>query len=289
MICKKKFAVIGGDLRQLYLAKELESKGSKVNLYGFDKINDILESVSLESAIDGAEYIVLPLPVSRSGKSINAPFCSREINIDLQFAQLLCDKKVFVGQTSTIIHSIEKYVKTENFQVFDYYNEEFIIRNAYLTAEGALSIAISNLKKTLGKCKCLVVGYGRIGKILSQLLKNLGSVVTVSARKKSDRVLAETYGYNVTNISNENDKLEYDIIFNTVPAQIFDKSMLGCCVQDVIILDLASDPGGVDKKEASILGIKNIHALGIPGKFFPKESGEIVAKSIFQIIKEENL
>ncbi len=83
--------------------------------------------------------------------------------------------------------------------------------------------------------------------------------------------------------------LDYDLIFNTVPHIIFDPKMLLRCVKNTVIIDLASEPGGVDFKFAEKIGITAIQALALPGKFFSKTAGEIIKNTIYAIIKEENL
>ena len=283
----KKFGIIGGDLRQCYLAESLHSDGHTVLISGFDKIenqNTKNKNVNVEETINSSEFIVLPLPISRDGKTLNAPFSENPINLDDNLFNLLKNKKVFVG----IISSIKNKVKIEQ-NFYDYYREDFMVLNAIPTAEGAIKIAIEESKKIINKSNCLVVGYGRIGKVLSNILKNMGANVTVSARKAEDHTWAQINGYKSTNILKSNEKLDFDIIFNTVPAMIFGYKNLLRCNQNTLIIDLASDPGAVDKESAEKLKIRTIQALGLPGKLFPKTAGEITKKIIYKIIEEENL
>ncbi len=292
MIENKKFGIIGGDLRQYYLSQSLFSDGNHISVYGLDKIPkkmDNFEKLSLNDVIKISDYIIFPLPFTRDGKTLNAPFTENEININTQFLDLLNGKKVFMGM---IIPLISEYVKTHKASIYDYYREDFIISNALLTAEGAIKIFFENSLKSINKSNCLVIGYGRIGKFLCEILKNLGANVTASARNLQDKAIIQSKGYNFINtneLTNSKNLQFFDVLFNTVPQVIVGSDILKKLSKDVIIIDLASIPGGVDKKSAAELNIKLFHELGIPGKHFPKSAGEIIKKTIYEIIKEENI
>ncbi len=286
MVSEKNFGIIGGDMRQFYLAKSLVADGNNVLLCEFEKLDfedEIIKNSSIETVIESSEYVIFPIPITRDGKSINAPFSYKKIDLDEKLYNLLKNKKVFGG----IISLIKKEVKNLAIYIKDYYREDFMILNAIPTAEGAVKVAFDECKKTINKSKCLVTGYGRVGKILAELLKNMGAEVTVSARKSEDRAWIDASGYKFININN--DPLNFDIIFNTVPAQIFNYDMLMRCQKETVIIDLASEPGGVDKESAKKLGIKSVQALGLPGKFFPETAGEIIKTTIYKIIEEESL
>lgn len=288
----RKFGIVGGDMRQYYLAKSLLKDGHNVLIFGFDKIadkRDEFKKLSLSQVILLSDYIIFPVPITRDSRNLNAPFSENEIYIDAHMMSLLKNKKVFGG---VIIPPIEKHVKNNKFLFYDYYKEDFIIPNAHLTAEGAVKVFLEKSLKSVNKSKCLVVGYGRIGKILCEILKNLGANVTASARNIEDKAFIEQKGYDFVNtnriIDDKNLKF-YDSIFNTVPAPIFNENILTKISYDTILIDLASEPGGVDKKSAKKLNIKFFYELGIPGRYFPKSAGEITKKTIYQIITEENI
>ena len=56
--------------------------------------------------------------------------------------------------------------------------------------------------------------------------------------------------------------------------------------EDVLIIDLASNPGGIDKMAAKKLGIKLIWALSLPGKVAPITSAEFIKDTLYNMIKE---
>lgn len=288
MISNERFGIIGGDLRQIYLAKKLQKDKNEVfvcgfeNFVGFDKLK--LKSLKISDLISSSKYIILPVPASRNKKVINAPFSNSDIVLSEKLFSNLKNKVVFAGIVSSLIED----VKPSGLYIRDYYQrEDFLIPNALLTAEGAVSIALKEYGKSIFSSRCLVVGFGRIGKILAKLLKNMGAKVTVSARSVKDVSLAKISGFETTNVSKINEKADFDLIFNTVPALVLNEDVLGYLSSARTIIDLASSPGGTDKLAAEELGIKLIPALGIPGKCFPEAAGEIIADVIYKMIEEE--
>lgn len=291
MISNKTFGIIGGDMRQIHLAKKLICDGNTVLMHGFENVEDLdcltSKNKNLENVIQNSKYLILPVPVSRDRKKLNAPFSKNTIQINKKFVAPLKNKVVFGGIISPLLEYVNK---PSEFCIKDYYErEDFLIYNAALTAEGSIKTMVQNMSIPISGSKCLVAGYGRIGKILSKLLKNLGAKVTVSARNLKDTSLAETNGFEVINVKEINENHYFDVIFNTVPAIIFDFEVLKFLKSTKLIIDLASLPGGVDKNSADKFNIKIINDLGIPGRYYPEPSGEILAKVIYKIIKEEHL
>lgn len=288
MISNEKFGIIGGDLRQIYLAKKLQKDKNEVFVCGFENFVDFdklkLKSLKMSDLISSSKYIILPVPASRNKKVINAPFSNADIVLSEKLFSNLKNKVVFAGIVSSLIED----VKPSGLYIRDYYQrEDFLIPNALLTAEGAVSIALKEYGKSIFSSRCLVVGFGRIGKILAKLLKNMGAKVTVSARSVKDISLAKISGFETTNVSKINEKADFDLIFNTVPALVLDAAVLSFLSSARMIIDLASAPGGTDKFAAEELGIKLIPALGIPGKCFPEAAGEIIADVTYKMIEEE--
>ena len=140
---------------------------------------------------------------------------------------------------------------------------------------------------TVNNSKCLVAGYGRIGRVLSDILSGLGADVTVSARNLRDIEFIKARGFHAVFTNNLTGK--YDIIFNTIPCMIFDSHTLAKVASNALVIDLASMPGGVDFNSAERLGIKAVHALSLPGKVAPKTSGIIIKNAVYNIIREEKL
>ena len=278
--------IIGGDKRGLYCAKAFLFDGMKVTLSGFSNIKSSsgYEISSVYDTAYNSDFLVLPLPCVK-GNCINAPFSDEKINLTDELINAMSGKKIFCGIKEKLL-SVAPQLKDF---VYDYSErEEFAILNAVATAEGALQIALKEYEGTISHAKVLVCGFGRIGKILSDMLISLNADVTVSARKQSDLAYISTKRCTGVRTSSLGTLQPFDIIFNTVPALVFDAKTLSHIAQKALVIDLASVPGGVDFESASRMGISAIHALSLPGKSAPKTAGEIIKNTISNMLEEDD-
>jgi dipicolinate synthase subunit A len=165
--------------------------------------------------------------------------------------------------------------------------EEMAVLNAIPTAEGAIQIAMEEMPVTLHGCKAMVLGFGRIGKILSDRLAGMGADVYVEARKYSDMAWIKSNGYKPVYI---NELIKYagemEVIFNTIPHLILNEEILEKINKDSLVIDLASKPGGVDFDKARALGIKAIWALSLPGKVAPVTAAQYIKETVYNLIEE---
>ncbi len=282
-------AFIGGDLRQIQAIKGFLNEGHRVKIYAIDNIsNENLPSPSetLKKCIENVDAVILPLPWSTDNKTIKAPLSNIKINID-EIINNMEKNQILLG--GKINDTLIKLTYENKIKVIDYTSrEEMSILNSIPTAEGAIQIAMNETPYTLHSSKCLVMGYGRIGKVLSASLKGLGALCSVSARKYSDLAWIKANGMKALffpeDVSSSLD--EYDIIFNTIPNLVLDFKLLSKTNPDCLIIDLASKPGGVDMETAQLLGRKVICALSLPGKVAPETAGKILKDTIINILDE---
>lgn len=280
-------SVIGGDMRQITLVHELRRDGYTVLLYGFDADSSDTELES-EQNIDfalNADIIILPVPVSFDGETVNMPFSKNKLTIQDLLSKINPLSLVFGGR---IQKSIAKELENRKIAFRDYMNrEELAVLNAVPTAEGAIEIAMSETPITLHGSKCLVLGYGKIGKILSSMLSGIGAQTYVEARKYADLAMIEGHGCESVPLCELKKRIhEFNIIFNTVPSMILPEELLRNVNKNALVIDLASKPGGVDFDAAKHLGIKVIWALSLPGKVAPVTSGKIIKDTIMNIMTE---
>ncbi len=285
---KMKFTVLGGDERSLCLAYELMEDGHHVKIFGFDKLEkklDIEESSSLREAIKDADIIIGPLPFTRDEKTINAPFYSGKIDINNVIKLVHSEQLLTVGKVDEDI--LELFNKN-NINIKDYFHrEEMQILNAIPTAEGAIELAMAEMPITIHGSNILILGYGRIGKVLSKMIQGIGATVYVAARKYSDIAWIKSCGYNPVLFKDIEEHLyNMDLVFNTVPELILDEYMLNKFNGKSIVIDLASKPGGVDFEKAEALGVKVNHALGLPGKAAPVTAARVIKETVYNIVRE---
>lgn len=157
-------------------------------------------------------------------------------------------------------------------------DETYLAANAAITADCALQVAAAHMCEVFADSSVLVIGWGRIGKCLGNLLKNAGASVTIAARKETDRAMIQALGFQAVDTARLSRHLAgYSLLFNTVPEPVFDEQALLSCKQCPKI-DLASKQG--------LLGEDVIWARGLPGVYAPKSSGRLIARTILRLIEE---
>lgn len=268
------FAIIGGDLRIIKLAQMLAKDGNKVYAYGLEKAeelknyNNIVFAEKLSKAIrEDVEVVIGPIPFSSNGTTINAPFSEKEISIRELMHHL--NAKILIA--GSITPDVYDMANDEYIEIIDIMKrEELAVLNTISTAEGTIEIAIANTNKIIHGSNVLILGFGRIGKVLARKMAGLSAKVTCAARKEEDLAWIRAYGHKETNINVLGENLaEYDLIINTVPHLILTKERMQYVKDDCLLIDLASNPGGIDKKAAKDKNLKLIWALALPRKSSP--------------------
>ena len=149
----------------------------------------------------------------------------------------------------------------------------YLAENARLTAECALRILGEKLQTSIFGCDILIIGWGRIGKCLAQLLQRLGARVVVAARKPADLGMLAALGYEAVDISKIPDFLpKMRVIINTAPAPVLPDTAGFHGWK----LDLASVKG--------IAGEDVLWARGLPGKMLPEASGQLIAQRVLTLL-----
>ncbi len=279
------FGIIGGDKRQLFCARSMADDGYGVFLTGFDNSEDMLglKNCDISTVINNSDAFILPLPVSKDGRTVFSPFSENPLETNDLIRVIGNEKPVFCGINGALDNDA-----LSSLRLFRYSSrEEFAVANALPTAEGAIEIAMREYDGTVSGSSCIVIGYGKIGRVLSVMLRSIGANVTVAARKHRDREFIKALGMTPSSVENMYGK--YDLIFNTVPAEVLDSHTLARIASGAIVIDLASLPGGVDDNAAKRMSIRVIHALSLPGKAAPKTAGIIIKNAVYNIIEEEEL
>ncbi len=284
------FTIIGGDLRIIKLAKMLANDGNKVFTFGMEqsdelkKCKDIIFCEKLTEAVKQSEIIIGPIPFSSNGKEINTPFSERQISIR-EFMHVINAKVLIAGSITPEVYEL---ANDEYIEIIDIMKrEELAVLNTIATAEGTIEILIANTNKIIHGSKILILGFGRIGKVLARKLAGLTAKVTCAARKDEDLAWIKAYGHMETNINAIGENLsEYDVIINTVPHLVLTEEKLKYVKEDCLLVDLASNPGGIDKRVAKDKNLKLIWALALPGKVAPVTTAEFIKDTVYNILKE---
>ena len=278
------FGVIGGDERMKYLAQSIAADGYPVCVCGLEKLGTCRGAAEcdLPQLAAKSSVILLPLPATKDGLFLNAPYAENEIRLDDDFARFFMHKTVCGGmlQRLTASSSLWREIEPEDY----YRREELAVGNAIPTAEGAVGIAIREYPGTINGAKCLITGFGRIGKNLAIILRGMGAEVFCAARKKADLMQMRAFG--VQPLTYREISRRFDLIFNTVPAKVLTSPVLMQQTRDTLIIELASAPGGTDLKRAEELHLHVIDAPSLPGRVAPKTAAEYIKEVVYNILEE---
>jgi dipicolinate synthase subunit A len=288
-----RFAVIGGDLRQIHMSGLLADDGFEVCAAGFDRDVELLPGVGMRAAAEAvsqADCVVLPLPYSVDGVNVNAPYSKAPLAVEDVLAAAKKGALIVGGKLPPAFFA---RAEKSGLRAVDYYaREELAVLNTIPTAEGAIQIAMEETPITIHDARCLVTGFGRVAKTLAHDLDALGAKVTVCARKFADLAWIRALGYEPLPIAALKDRdamSEFEMVFNTVPAVILTEEILANLHGECLVVDLASKPGGVDFETARRLGLRTVWALSVPGKVAPITAGCIIRDTILNILEENIL
>ena len=305
---KASVAVLGGDLRQYYLAKYMAGMGYEVTCFGVSPIpmqdgcpppGDCSFSIapSLREAISDCAWILGPMPFSRDGERLYAAPTKLAGIMPEKSAEKLPEEPVGImpeesagialGELADVLRPGQTLVGggiPEHFSaacagkqvtVIDLMEDEALIRaNAALTAEGLLSMLIAQTPFSLTDRRFLILGFGRCGQEIAWLLSGFSAALTAYDHDPKRIGLATLQGFS-TDLS-----LDYDVIINTIPAQVLTGQQLAQLPAHCMLFDIASAPFGFDLKTARELGLALIRCPGIPGAMMPQTAGELIGKSI---------
>ena len=287
---KNRYLVLGGDLRNVKLAGMLADDGNRVYSFGQDRSDEILDDgriekcTSLKTAMEKAQVIIGPVPFSSNEDFINAPFAHDKIMIN----DLMKSNKSKIFISGSIKDDLKKQLDEKYMEVIDIMKrDDLAILNTIATAEGTIEVAIKNTDKILQGSRVLILGFGRVGKIVANKFSKMSAIVTCAARKVSDLAWIKAYGYNSLNINDMlYDLKEFDIIINTVPQTILRERELKHIDAEALLIDLASSPGGIDGKMAKSMGLNFIWALALPGRIAPSSSAKFIKDTVYTILEE---
>jgi dipicolinate synthase subunit A len=282
--------IFGGDLRQVYMAHSLLQKGYRVttyNIYEAVSNENCSQVQTLNELFEKCSVLIGPIPMSKDQISITAKNSLSDLTI-AHVAYLLKENHIlFAGN---IPAPITELCDARHIPYYDLMkNEKITILNAIATAEGTIMEAIAGSDRNLHGSNCLVLGFGRCAKVLSQKLKAMDARVTIAARSEEALAYAAAFGHQSVHLSNIKCILpSFQYIFNTIPSLILDRDCLDLVDKHVTIIDIASAPGGVDYNYSKHLGLNARLCLGLPGKVAPRASADILVTEINSVIKERS-
>ena len=268
-----KLCVVGGDLRQAYLAMELKKIGYDIGALGLENCNLLPENLKSKDkqSIAAADGLLLPMPLFKN-EAFYAPFSKNSIDLN-EVITSFNGKMLFAGKIPIALNREWK----KRFLLFDYLEEETLTcQNAYLTAEGAVGELLSLLGTSLRNRHVLITGFGRITKFLIHFLNPFQVNIVVAARKAADIENARLLGCEAVFLSDLKGFNGLDAVINTVPIKLFPTLLLESLT--IPYLELA---------HFESIRNANYHTYpGIPGKKYPLDAGKILARYVHTKLTE---
>lgn len=260
----KKVLVLSSDKRMLLLAKELSRRGVDVN-----------NSDSLDNA-ERSDIIMLPYLSFVGGKPVGAE------DFNSVFKCLTLNGMIFAGKYPK--EFADECFKRKISLVDWFSDEELTVKNAYLTAEGALGIAIDKMPYAVKDSLVVILGYGRVAKACADVFMRMGAHISVMARSYSARMDAYARGCKAFDIKDNEPLQDADLIVNTVPSPLLDAARLEYLKKDAWVAELASKPYGVDFAAADEMGINYVIAGGLPAKTSPATAAVYMADAAMKYL-----
>ena len=185
------FAVVGGDLRQWYLADILASKGHGVLAYGLckdEKIENVKYVSSVKELIQEAEVLVYPIPFLSPNRMSGAELKERK-------EMLSCLRKGQIFFAGCIPRTVMQQMESQKVRVFDLMEDHCLaVENSVATAEGMIAEAMIRSPKNLRGSRCLILGYGVCGRMLASYLKGIRCEVGVVDKSQTACACARADG-----------------------------------------------------------------------------------------------
>lgn len=285
--------ILGGDMRQYYMAKFLAKENFAISYFGQlfeeeeEKISKIRTMAKLKGQLEKVsyDYVLLPMPVGEVEiRGSNQQLKTADLPVLLKGQKTI----VMGGKIpKTLCRALEK----ENIEVLDFMDIESIaIMNGRLTAENAIIEAVMMSDTGVTNAKSLVIGYGRCGQMLAHMLKGMGSYVTVAEPDEDRAMLAVSYGYKVEEIK---DLSTYQFVFQTAPkSNVLSDRLLVTLLDSKendngVILDISSQSDSIDMDFVQKHHMLCKRCPGLPGKYTARSAGELLGQFVKKYGKDE--
>lgn len=242
-----KFYLDRKDRRLPFVEKFLKNKGYETALFSEENIVNICakDVVILPPAFKWNEYIASKMPkdITIFGGAISE-------ELKTQFAS--------------------KNIKYINFMS----NEDFVLKNATLTAEGMLCDLILNTKNSMFESNILILGSGRVAKAVGYLFYKLGLSFDFAMRNEKEYNHAKLFAKKCILGDDYKEQLKnYDIVINTIPVVLFNQKDVEKFKKDCYVFELASKQclEGVEVKDFNY-----ILCPALPSKYVPETAGKLM-------------
>ncbi|MFN2490701.1 MAG: dipicolinate synthase subunit DpsA [Actinomycetota bacterium] len=280
-------AFVGGDARETEMAVLASQEGALVRVFGAAHPpgeQRLRPSSSLSEALAQARVAIMPVPLIAQDGSIYAPHAPAKIIIETSHLEAMAaDGHVVIGKANA---RLEASARAAGVTIHEYESDtELMLLRAPAIAEGAVGVAIERSPVTIHNTDIGVVGFGRIGQVLTRALLALGARVHVFARRAEARAAAYALAATPHALEEASEAFAtLEVLYSTVPAHVGSRELLACLPRGALVVDLAAPPGSIDLEAAADLGLDGFWARGL-GASAPRTVGRSQWSGVTRIIE----
>lgn len=260
------YAVVGGDVRFAHLASMLQESGRSAKGFLHGETDDLAEIGRC-----GAVLTNWPMkwPMHRGEMSAEAILS----HVSSGSTMLLCGPKF-----------PDEKARRPDLKWVDLWADERLLReNAWLTAESAVASVVRSHPQRMCGLRCAVVGYGRIGQALTDILLNLGAEVHVVSGSRKKRGAIDGIGAKAWPREETAEALrDCALVFSTPPTAVVGAEEMAWLKPHALIVDLASPPYGVDLEAAKLLNFEARREPGLPGRYCPISAARALYNAVLR-------
>ncbi|MYL42479.1 dipicolinate synthase subunit DpsA [Virgibacillus salexigens] len=289
MNTNKHVMLLGGDERYLHVIDSLAKAGIRISLIGYEQLSfnePNIQHVGLDNAdFSSLRAIILPVAGTDLKGKIEVTYSDKQVYLTEQLVS--CTPKqcvIYSGTANQYLQQIADVTDRKLVKLFA--RDDIAIYNSIPTAEGTLKLAIEQSDETIHGANVCVLGFGRVGITVARVFSAVGANVSVAARSSAAVARITEMGFHAIPLNQLEKAIgQMTICINTIPSQVVDQSIISAMSPSVMLIDLASKPGGTDFDFALKRGISTFHALGLPGKTAPKSAGKIIATVLLDLLQ----
>ena len=221
--------------------------------------------------------VLLPIPTTKDKKHIT--------NTDIPLSDVLCNaEKGSVIAGWGMPEYFVKEAKELGALVLELSeDDEFVSENAYITAIGTVGYILTCEKSVPSDLKFAIVGYGRIGRMLTEILLYFGAAVKVFTSKESTRRSLGQCGVQTGDSADMYGGFEsfsdIDVLINTAPADMSASFPNKKIPDGLRVIELASG-----NNFDGISGVEHLPSL--PEKMYPISAGGAYFRAVKRFLSQ---
>lgn len=245
---------------------------------GGERVQSAAALLAMGSSLKAEGHaVLLPIPTTKDKKHIT--------NTDIPLTDALCNVR---GGSIIAGWGLTEDFKTRaallGGRVLELSgDEEFVSENAYFTAIGAVGHILKTSRKAPSDMSFAIVGYGRIGRMLTEMLLYFGGRLRVYTSKESTRIKLGECGIQTCDsmdiYGGVQDFSDIDVLINTAPADMTAAFPGRKIPEGLRVIELASGN--------NFIGVEGVeHLPSLPERMYPQSAGGAYFRAVKRFISQ---